>query len=173
MELARLIPSETRIIFTTAYKQYAIDGYKVSAFDYLLKPVSFESFQATVERAAQLFFSKKQEETTHSDRFIFVKSDYKLIRVSLDDILYIEGLKDYVRLKLINGNRIMSLISMKRMEELLPKNEFMRTHRSYIVHMTLVDTIEKQRILMRDEVIPISDNYKEDIMRFAELHTLT
>jgi DNA-binding LytR/AlgR family response regulator len=62
---------------------------------------------------------------------------------------------------------------MKRMEELLPKNEFMRTHRSYIVHMTLVDTIEKQRILMRDEVIPISDNYKEDIMRFAELHTLT
>ena len=87
MELARLIPSETRIIFTTAYKQYAIDGYKVSAFDYLLKPVSFESFQATVERAAQLFFSKKQEETTHSDRFIFVKSDYKLIRVSLDDIL--------------------------------------------------------------------------------------
>ena len=173
MELARLIPSETRIIFTTAYKQYAIDGYKVSAFDYLLKPVSFESFQATVERAAQLFFSKKQEETTHSDRFIFVKSDYKLIRVSLDDILYIEGLKDYVRLKLVNGNRIMSLISMKRMEELLPKNEFMRTHRSYIVHMTLVDTIEKQRILMRDEVIPISDNYKEDIMRFAELHTLT
>ena len=80
----------------------------MSAFDYLLKPVSFESFQATVERAAQLFFSKKQEETTHSDRFIFVKSDYKLIRVSLDDILYIEGLKDYVRLKLVNGNRIIA-----------------------------------------------------------------
>jgi len=173
MELARLIPSETRIIFTTAFKQYAIDGYKVSAFDYLLKPVSFESFQATVERAAQLFFSQKQVDTTITDRYIFVKSEYKLIRVSLDDILYVEGLKDYVRIKLVNGNRIMSLLSMKRMEELLPKNEFMRTHRSYIVHMTFVDTIEKQRIILRDEVIPISDNYKEDIMRFTELHTLT
>ena len=172
MELARLIPSETRIVFTTAFKQYAIDGYKVSAFDYLLKPVSYDKFQETVERAAQHFFSQKQTEATTSDRYIFVKSEYKLIRISLDDILYVEGLKDYVRIKLANGNRVMSLISMKRIEELLPRSEFIRSHRSYIVHMSLVDTIEKQRMLIQGEAIPISDNYKDDIMRFAELHTL-
>lgn len=173
MELARLIPAETRIIFTTAFKQYAIDGYKVSAFDYLLKPVSFESFHAAVERAAQWLFSQKQADATLTDRFIFVKSEYKLVRVSLDDILYVEGLKDYVRIKLVNNDRVMSLLSMKRIEELLPRSEFMRTHRSYIVHLSYIDTIEKQRLVLRGESIPISDNYKEDIMRFAELHTLT
>ena len=172
LEFARLIPSETRIIFTTAFKQYAIDGYKVLAFDYLLKPVSFETFLATVNKALEWFSSHNLQHTTHEDRFVFVKSDYRLIRVALDDILYIEGLKDYVRIKLANGDKVMSLINMKRLEELLPYPEFMRTHRSYIAHMTAVRTIDKQHIYIDDDEIPISDNYKDQIAQYIEHHTL-
>jgi DNA-binding LytR/AlgR family response regulator len=172
MEFARLLPAETRIVFTTAFKQYAIDGYKVSAFDYLLKPISYETFLATAEKAMQSFNTQQQKKTTTEDRYIFVKSDYRLVKIKLDDILYIEGVKDYVRMKLTDGNRIMSLINMKRLEELLPRPEFMRTHCSYIVHMTQVQTVDKQRLMFGDEAIPISDNYKEDVMRFVEAHTL-
>jgi len=172
MEFARLIPAETRIVFTTAFKQYAIDGYKVSAFDYLLKPISFENFQATANKALEWFCSHNLQQVTHADRYVFVKSDYRLVRVMLDDILYIEGLKDYVRIVLSNGEKVMSLINMKRLEELLPYPEFMRTHRSYIAHMTVARTIDKQHIFFDDEDIPISDNYKDQIAQFIEHHTL-
>ena len=172
MEFAKLIPASTRIVFTTAFKQYAIDGYKVAALDYLLKPISFEVFEATAKKAQEWFSNKSQEQTTLKDRFVFVKSDYRLVRVMLDDILYIEGVKDYVRIKLTNGEKIMSLINMKRLEELLPQPEFLRTHRSYIAHMTLARTIDKQHISFGEETIPISDNYKESVIQFVESHTL-
>lgn len=172
MELARLLPQETRVVFTTAFKQYAIDGYKVDAFDYLLKPVSFDDFLAVTEKALQRMTSQQQLRAAREDRFIFVKSDYRLVRVALDDILYIEGLKDYVRIRLANGDRIMSLINMKRLEELLPRPEFLRSHRSYIAHMTLITTVDRQRIMFDDEAVPISENYKDDIMRYVDQHTL-
>ena len=173
MEFAKLIQPETRIVFTTAFKQYAIEGYKVSAFDYLLKPISFDSFLATANKALEWFNTQNQLRTTHENRFIFVKSDYRLVRILLDDILYIEGVKDYVRICLANGNRIMSLINMKRLEELLPHPEFMRTHRSYIAHMTNITVIDKQRILYGEDIVPISENYKEEVVRYLDLHTLT
>ena len=172
IEFARLIPQQTRIVFTTAFKQYAIDGYKVSAFDYLLKPISFERFAETANKAQLWFTTQTQQAITQEDRFIFVKSDYRLVRIMLDDILYIEGLKDYVRICLANGERIMSLINMKRLEELLPRPEFMRTHRSYIAHMTNISTVNRQRIMFGEEVVPISDNYKDDVSRFLDEHTL-
>jgi len=172
LEFAKLLPSETRIVLTTAFKQYAIDGYKVSAFDYLLKPISFDSFLTIADKALQWFSMQNQMKAAHEDRFIFVKSDYRLIRIDLDDILYIEGLKDYVRICLAKGERIMSLINMKRLEELLPKPEFLRTHRSYIAHLTVMTTVEKQRIMFGEDVVPISENYKEDVMRFLDQHTL-
>lgn len=172
MEFARLIPQQTRIVFTTAFKQYAIDGYKVSALDYLLKPISFESFAETVNKALEWFTTQSQQIATHEDRFIFVKSEYRLIRIMLDDILYIEGLKDYVRICLTGGERIMSLINMKRLEELLPRPEFLRTHRSYIAHMTNISTVDRQRIMYGSEAVPISENYKDDVARFLDLHTL-
>ena len=172
MEFAKLIPADTRIVFTTAFKQYAIEGYKVSAFDYLLKPISFDSFLATTEKAMQWFSKRNQQKSTYEDRFIFIKSDYRLIRIMLDDILYIEGVKDYVRIKLANGERIMSLINMKRLEELLPRPEFLRTHRSYIAHMTNINMVDKQRIMFNDDAIPISENYKEDVLYFLDQHTM-
>jgi DNA-binding LytR/AlgR family response regulator len=172
MEFARLIPQQTRIVFTTAFKQYAIDGYKVSAFGYLLKPVSFETFAETANKALEYFTSQSLQAATHGDRFIFVKSDYRLVRIMLDDILYIEGLKDYVQICLTNGERITSLINMKRLEELLPRPEFLRTHRSYIAHMANISTVDRQRIMYGTETVPISENYKDEVMNFVDQHTL-
>ena len=172
MEFARLIPKQTRIVFTTAFKQYAIDGYKVSAFDYLLKPISFETFAATVNNALEWFSTQSQRVVTREDRFIFVKSDYRLVRIMFDDILYIEGVKDYVRICLKDGERIMSLINMKRLEELLPRPEFLRTHRSYIAHMNNISTVDRQRIMYGTEAVPISENYKDDVSKFLDQHTL-
>jgi DNA-binding LytR/AlgR family response regulator len=172
MEFARLIPNDTRIVFTTAFTQYAIDGYKVSAFDYLLKPISFDDFIKVTDKALGQHYRESQQQMVRTDRYIFVKTDYRLIRIQLDDILYIEGVKDYVRIRLANGDHIMSLINMKRLEELLPHPEFMRTHRSYLVRMPSINIVDRQRITFGEEVIPISDNYKEEVSRFLEEHTL-
>lgn len=173
LELAKLINSRTRIVFTTAFKQYAIEGYKVSAFDYLLKPISFNDFLETANKALRWFETNQQLRGILEDRFIFIKSEYRLIRVKLDDILYIEGLKDYVRIKLVNGERIMSLINMKRLEELLPHPEFMRTHRSYIAHMTNVTAVDRQRLVYGKDFVPISDNNKDEVMQYLDQYTLT
>lgn len=172
VEFAKILPRETKVIFTTAFPQYAIEGYKVSALDYLLKPISYEDFLKSTDKALEWFVTTLKQDTCQRDRFMFVKSDYKLQRVCLDDILYIEGLKDYVRFYLKSGERVMSLMSMKKLDEYLPKPEFLRTHRSYIVHMTEVQMIDRFRIVFDDVYIHISDNNKEEVQAYFDRHTL-
>ena len=104
---------------------------------------------------------------------MFVKSDYKLIRIGLDEILYIEGLKDYVRFYLENGTKIMSLMNMKKLEQYLPQPEFLRTHRSYIAHMPKADGVDRQRIVIGKEYIPVSDSYRQNVQEYFDTHTLT
>ena len=172
IEFAKILPKETRIIFTTAFPQYAVEGYKVDALDYLLKPVSYEDFLKSTGKALDWFSVVQRQDAYRRDRFMFVKTDYKLQRVNLDDILYIEGLKDYVRFYLKDGQRIMSLMSMKKLEEYLPKPEFLRTHRSYIVHMTETPLVDRFRIVFGEEYIPISENYKDEVQNYFDMHTL-
>ena len=172
IEFAKILPPETKIIFTTAFQQYAIEGYKVSALDYLLKPISYDDFLRAANKALDWFNTSQKQQTYAEDRFMFVKSDYKLVRVALDDILYIEGLKDYVRIFLADGQKIMSLMSMKKLEDYLPRPEFLRTHRSYIVHMSKAQSIDRFRIVFGQEFIPISDSYKEDVQEYFDQHTL-
>lgn len=173
IEFAKILPKETKIIFTTAFKQYAIEGYKVSALDYLMKPVSYEDFLKAANKALDWFCMSQKKQTYAADRFMYVKSDYKLVRVALDDILYIEGLKDYIRIYLENGQKVMSLMNMKKMEDYLPRPEFLRTHRSYIVHMSKAEAIERFRIVFGDQYLPISDSYKEDVQQYFDSHTLS
>ena len=172
IEFAKILPVETKIIFTTAFQQYAIESYKVAALDYLMKPVSYEEFLQAANKALDWFSFTQRQQATTRDRFMFVKSDYKLIRVSLDDILYIEGLKDYVRICMENGTKIMSLMNMKKLEDYLPHPEFLRTHRSYIVHMPKIQLIDRFRIVFGEDYIPISDSYKEDVQQYFDEHTL-
>jgi len=171
-EFAKILPKETKVIFTTAFQQYAIEGYKVSALDYLLKPISYDDFLRAANKALDTFNTAQRQQSCERDRFIFVKSEYKLVRVALDDILYIEGLKDYVRIYLQDGQKLMSLMSMKKLEEYLPRPEFLRTHRSYIVHMSRVEQIDRFRIVFGSEFLPISDSYKDDVMEYFDQHTL-
>jgi len=172
IEFAKILPKETKVIFTTAFSQYALEGYKVNALDYLLKPVSYSDFVKATDKALEWFAISQKQETYRNDRFMFVKSEYKLQRVGLDDILYIEGLKDYVRIHLKNGEKMMSLMSMKKLEDYLPRPEFLRIHRSYIVRMTEVRTVDRFRIVFGDAFLPISDNYKDEVQQYLDSHTL-
>lgn len=172
IEFAKILPSTTKIVFTTAFQQYAIEGYKVNALDYLMKPISYDDFLTAANKALDWFTIAQKQEIYAQDRFMFIKSDYKLIRVSLDDILYIEGLKDYVRFYLADGTRIMSLMNMKKLDDYLPHPEFLRTHRSFIVHMTLAQQIDRFRIVFGDQFIPVSDSYKEEVQEYLDVHTL-
>ena len=172
VEFAKILPKDTKIIFTTAFPQYALEGYKVNALDYLLKPISYEDFLRATEKAQDWYNILQKREAYNDDRIMFIKSEYKLLRVCLDDVLYVEGLKDYVRICLKNGEKIMSLMSMKKLEDYLPHPEFLRTHRSYIVHMPEVRSIDRFRIVFGDVFIPISDNYKEEVQQYLDMHTL-
>ena len=173
LDFAKILPKETKIIFTTAFSQYAIDGYKANAIDYLMKPISYDDFLDASNRALDWFQTTHQAENASTDRFIFVKSEYKLVKIMFDDILYIEGVKDYVKIYLNNDHKpIMTLMNMKKIEESLPKPEFMRIHRSYIVHMKKIDGIDRFRVVIGDAVLPISDSYKTILQDYLDGHTL-
>jgi len=189
MELSRMLGTDVRIIFTTAFDQYALDSYKVNALDYLLKPIDYPDFLKSANKALQWFellYSNEnvQIETdrkpapqevrpSSSIESIFVKTEYKLIQIELRKILYIEGLKDYVKIYVENEPRpVLSLMSMKAMEEMLPANRFIRVHRSFIVQPEKIKVIERNRIVYGKEYIPISDNYKQKFMEFLQLHSL-
>lgn len=173
IEFAKILPPETKIVFTTAFQQYAAESYKVNALDYLLKPIGYEDFLRVSNKALDSVFTRLKREAYARDRFMFVKSDYKLQRVDLDDILYIEGFKDYIRITLKDGTQIPSLMNMRKLDDYLPHPEFMRTHRSYIVHMTKVEGVDRFRIVLNNEYIPISDSYKEAVQQYFEDHTLS
>jgi len=168
LEFSRLIKDETRIIFITAYEEYALSGYKVEALDYLVKPVSYQEFLSAANKAKKYFdlVNTKTPENKAGDS-IFIKSEYRIIQIRLDDIIYIEGEKDYVKIYLsAQPKPIMSLMSMKSLEDQLPSSGFMRVHRSYIVNLNKIKTIERDRIIFGDVYIPISDKYKNDFQEF-------
>lgn len=172
LEFATILPKETKIIFTTAFNKYAMDGYKVDALYYLLKPIAYDDFLKAANKALDWFTMIKKTDTYRRDGFIFVKSDYKLVRIMLADIEYIEGLKDYVRIYLDNGDKVLSLMNMKKLEDFLPKPEFLRVHRSYIVHMRKVTLIDRARLVFGDTYIPISESYKDTVQAYFDKHTL-
>ena len=166
LEFSRMVDPQTRIVFTTAFGQYAIDGYRVNALDYLLKPISYPDFLQAANKALQWFDLVQKPEEKES---IYVKSDYKLVQIELKKILYIEGLKDYIKIYLEDSPKpILSLMSMKSMEELLPANRFMRVHRSYIVQKEKIRIIDRGRFVFDKTYIPISDSYKQAFQSFLD-----
>lgn len=168
MEFSRLLPAETKVIFTTAFSQYAVDSYRVNALDYLLKPISYADFLQSAQKALDWFEKTKPE----IDR-IFVKTEYKLVQIDLNKILYIEGLKDYVKIYLEDEpHPILSLLSMKVVEDMLPDSRFVRVHRSFIVQPEKIEAIERNRIVFGREYIPISDNYRQKFFDFLAGHSI-
>jgi DNA-binding LytR/AlgR family response regulator len=166
IEFSKIIKDRVKIIFTTAFEQYAIDGFRVNAIDYLLKPIGYVDFLVAANRAKELFGNKKEKSEKQSET-IFVKSGYKLVQLDLKDVTYIEVLKDYVSIHLENGEVISTLMSLKSLENKLPAERFMRVHRSFIVNLEKIKTIERNRIIFGKDYIPISESYRDDFHRFV------
>ena len=177
IEFAKIIPPECRIVFVTAFEQYAIEGFRHNAIDYLLKPVSYSEFLNAANRA--LVWAELNEkarlavEKDDEPQFIIVKSEYKLIQIDISKITYIEGLKDYVKIYTEDSpNCILSLMNMKTIEQRLPADKFIRVHRSFIVQMSKINVIERNRIVFGKKYIPISDTYKKAFNDYLQKHTI-
>ncbi|MBR5736331.1 MAG: response regulator transcription factor [Bacteroidales bacterium] len=167
MELSRMVASSrVKFIFTTAYAQYAIEGYKVSALDYLLKPVSYKDFLGAADRARVYFDSLGAAASPEVEKqSVFLKVDGQMVKVDIDDILYIESVKDYVKVHCADGRVLMSLVSLKKMEETLPEGRFFRVQRSYMVALDKVSAMERGRIIFGKERIAVSDQVKDDFYK--------
>ncbi|MBN2173931.1 MAG: response regulator transcription factor [Bacteroidales bacterium] len=172
VELLKTLSSKPVVIFTTAYKEYAIEGYELDVIDYMLKPISFERFMQGVNKAVDFIRMKKNQKDPHIlsipsepvSETINLKADYKIYRVKLDDILYIEGLKEYVSVFTII-KRYIVLESLKRLEEILPAGRFMRVHKSYIVNIKKINALYGNTIEMGDKEIPIGKLYAEEVKK--------
>ena len=175
LDFIKSLANPPKVIFTTAYSEYAVEGFKVDAVDYLLKPIGYSDFLKAAERARERMFPKSAATTQikADEKFLFIKSEYKILRINMADILYIESMREYLRIHIENQPPVMTLMSMKKMENFLPENEFMRVHRSYIVHLSKITTIERHRIVFNKNVyIPVSEQYKEKFQEYLDKNFL-
>ncbi len=179
IQLLESLKVRPKVILTTAYDQYALKGYELEVSDYLLKPISFSRFL----KAAEKVYASLEKEAGHiakdivinpdgqEKEFIFVKSDYKLQKVRFDDILYIEGMKDYLRI-VTPAKRLMVLQNFKKMEDILPDEKFIRVHKSYIIAINKIESIGKKSLVIADQHIPIGESYKKQFFDFLEENSL-
>ena len=160
MQVARMLPPGVRVVFTTAYSDHAVEGFRVGALDYLLKPVSYEEFLESATRALRDL--TPAESRIQPGGHLLVKSEYRLLRIPFGDIEFIEGLKDYVKIYISGeAKAVLSLMSIKSLEDGLPSANFMRVHRSFIVNLDKVRVIERNCIIKLGRAIPISDSYRK------------
>jgi len=175
IQLIKVLKQKPLVIFTTAYPNFAIEGYELDIIDYLLKPISFERFVKSIDKVyeklqTERMLKSEQKEITIAnprDDFFFIKTEFRLEKVNFHDILYIEGMGDYLRV-VTTTKRIMTLQSFRRMEEILPHDKFSRVHKSFIVALEKIESIERNRIKIADKLIPISDSYKKCFYDYLE-----
>lgn len=177
MELSHMLPEGTKVIFTTAFKEYAFDSYEVSAIDFLLKPIRYNKFITAVEKAQQWFKRTEVQEERVEPRnerreTMFIRVDGELRQISFDSIIYVEGMKDYVRFH-IEGERLplTTHMTMKAVEDALPQDTFMRINRSYIVRLDKIRTVDRNLcVYIGDEIIRVTDAYREAFERYCSEH---
>ena len=168
------------MVFTTAYSEYAVEGYKANAVGYLLKPYGFDEFEAAAQKMKDIYEIRQQAMTdvttqVDDDGTIFVKSDYKIVRMNIKNIRYIEAMSEYLRFCCDDRSKpVIVLLSMKKIEEHLPSNMFMRIHRSYIINLNKICEVKKNHVVIEDDVsLPIGDNYKDAFMNYLNSKILT
>ncbi|MBO4751710.1 MAG: response regulator transcription factor [Bacteroidales bacterium] len=174
IELSRLLPNSTKVIFTTAYSRYALDGFKVSALDFLLKPISYDDFLASATKARDWF--EKEQKVAHADHLmrqsqpmLQVKSERHTVVIPIADIIRIEGLKDYVKIIRRDGTVTISLMRMKKMMDLLPQDQFVRVHKSHIVRTSEITSFDKSHLSIGGDTIPVSNNI--DFNKFEQINS--
>ena len=171
MDFVKSLPVPPLVVFTTAYSEYAVEGFKVDAVDYLLKPFGLTDFQ----RAANKVKARYDQQNTaviaqDEEDTLFLKTDYKVIRIDVKDIRYVQSMSEYLKIFLEGRAKpVIVLLSMKKMEERLPENQFMRIHRGYIINLKKIQEVNKNRVIMDEETyLPIGDNYKEAFNSYLE-----
>jgi len=175
IQFLRIANAKAKVILTTAYPEYALEGYELDVIDYLLKPIAFDRFFKAVQKAQGIINPSQkpvaapepQQQNDFLSDFIFVKSEHKIQKVYLRDILFIEGLKDYISI-FTPAERIITLQNMKKMEDALPERHFIRVHKSYIVSLNKIDSIERSRIWIGDKIIPVGDTYREEFFKIID-----
>ncbi|MBO3700525.1 LytTR family DNA-binding domain-containing protein [Roseivirga sp. E12] len=163
IQLAEHIKGKCDIVFTTAYHEYAIEGFELEAMDYLLKPISFDRFLRSAQRAQR----QNEKPTLEATDYIFVKSEYKIKKIELADILYIEGMKDYLRI-VTKQEKVMTLQSFSKLVPVLPPSKFVRVHKSFVIALDAIDSVEKSKIKVADQLIPISESYRETFFEIIQ-----
>ena len=179
MDFVRQLAAPPFIVFTTAYSEYAVEGYKVNAVDYLLKPFGMNDFLRAAMKVQEQYnlrhqnAPQQQSSPVQSDGTIFVKTDYRVLRIAIADIRYIEGMSEYLKIHLEGQKPIITLLSMKKMEEYLPSTLFMRIHRSYIVNLQKIQEVNKNRVILdADTNLPVGDLYKDQFNEYLERNFL-
>lgn len=186
IEFSKTLPRHTRIIFTTAFNEYALDGFRAQALDYLMKPFSFEQFYNAALRAKEWFalLNAKTPEpavvmaaplpAAEKKEFIFVKSEYRQLKIVLADVLYFEGLKDYIKIWLVHEPKpILTLMSLKLLEQELPAEDFMRIHRSFIIALDKIQLIERNQVIINKERITVAEQYREKFHAYISGNSLS
>lgn len=169
IDFLKCISDKPMVIFLTAYKQHAIEGFELDAVDYLLKPVSFERFLKAVNKANEIF-SRRKPDSIRLNEFFMVPLDYSMVRITMADVLYIEGYKDYVKIFLQGKTSpVITRMQLKELEDILPKSNFQRVQKSYIVNLDKVTSIRKRNIELGGIEIPVSDIYREKINDFFNI----
>lgn len=163
VELVKSLNKDIIVIFTTAYRQFAYEGFELSATDYLVKPISFERFEKAIQKAFGIYHYKKSVLQTNTAEHIYVYSEYEMIKVDLTEIEYIEGMEDYIRIHCINKKPIMTLMSLKKIMEKLPQNRFKRIHRSYIIDTHKIVSIKNKKVNMQSIELPIGSSYMQEV----------
>lgn len=168
LELSKRLSPKQKVVFTTAFPNYAVDGFKVDALDYLLKPFDIDEFKRAVLKAEDWF----HRENNSGVNSFFVKIDYRLERIQFEDLLLAESDRDYVKLYLQNTSEISTLMTLKDLEEHLPSNQFMRIHRSFIVNLNKIDRVERNQVIIGKHRITVADTYKNAFAHFIQKHIL-
>lgn len=175
MDFVKQLSAPPIVVFTTAYSEYAVDGYKVDAVDYLLKPFGLDDFKRAatkVKKRYELENNAAAQQTADDDDSIFLKTEHRVIRANIADIRYVEGMSEYLKIYIEGQRPIIMLLSMKKLEERLP-SYFMRIHRSYIVNMKKVSEVSKSRVAIdADTVLPVGDIYKDALMQYLSDRSL-
>ena len=176
LDLVRQVAGRCHVIFTTAYPDYALDGYKVEAVDYLLKPYTLADVTSAIDKVRRRRHAIEQPAATqqpHDDQCLFLKDGTKMLRVSIDDITMVEGMSEYVRIYKRSADRpITTLLTMRRLEEILPQDKFMRVHRSWIINLTAIESVSHMRISICDKLIAVSDAYKDKFNDYIAQHAI-
>lgn len=174
MELARLIPEKTRVIFTTAFKEYAFESYEVSALDFLLKPIRYNKFIAAVEKARKWFSHETESAPASAERdSVFIRVDGELRQLNVSDIMYVSGMKDYVVFYLDDGSKLVTHLTMKAVEDMLPTSDFLRIHRSYIVALKKIRSIDRNNcVYIGKEIIHVTDAFREPFDAYLQKNML-